>query len=136
MPFPFLLQIVKEDNFGLPPEGEALLHAALRVLPHLEQLVLDLVKPPATPLPAGPWQRTLKRLAAPANILQDNLSALGELSCLDQLGMDEDYGEAEDCGYQGEGQHTAVLSVLRWAAEQPVLPWRRLLLKYSTPARL
>lgn len=113
------LQIVKEDNFGLPPEGEEVLHAALRALPHLEQLVLDVMGPPATALPSGPWCRTLKRLAAPAHILKNNLSVLGELSCLEALGMDWAYGEPE-------GQHTAALSVLRWAAEQQALPWRRL----------
>lgn len=100
--------------------------ATLRQLPNLQQLAVQLadhVDSPAAPpmaLVPGPWQGTLRQLAANADLLLASLPALGAATQLQELGI----GSATD----GE-QEPAALGVLRWVSDQPQLPLRRLALQ-------
>lgn len=120
---PLAAQIIINETFNLRPGADGgPLHAALRKLPSLERLVLDVAscESAAVELPGGPWQGSLKQFGAPADLLAANLVLLNEATSLEQLGL----------GSAGERQEQpAALNVLRWAAQQHKAPLCRLTLQ-------
>lgn len=79
--------------------------------------------PAALVLVPGPWQGTLRQLAANAGMLLASLPALGAAAQLQELGI----GLASK-------EERAMLKLLLWLAEQPQLPLRRLALQLYGPA--
>ncbi len=129
-----LLQIVKED-FGIFGDGTEdshqnvdILHASLRQLPHLECLTVDPYVDSRDPapepllLPAGPWQQTVRQLAAGADMLAASWPDLGGTVALENLTINT----------ARKRQRAAAQLLRRWA-EQPALPLRRLTLKLFNP---
>ena len=122
-PFAWPPQIITNESCSLHPEEEGgPLHAALARLPCLERLVLDVMQDQPTVLPEGPWQGSLRQLAAPAHILHANLPLLAEAPRLEELGV-------------GSADEPAALGVLCWAAAQQELPLRRLALQLPATER-
>jgi len=104
-------------DFGVAENNTRILAACLRQLQRLECLALQ--ECPALVLPDGPWQGTVRQLAADAEVLQASRPELQKAAALHELCMGV------------TNQHPAVPSLLRWATALQTVPLRRLVLAFS-----
>ncbi len=113
--------VIDEDWLTHGENGKRILQASLQQLPHLERLAVEVYCSHAPlVLPDGAWQRTVRQLAAGADLLKASLPGLGKAVALQELAID------------AACQQATALSVLSWAAEQQALPLRLLVLAFST----